>query len=217
MEKNSDKIFVGIQTRLNSTRFPRKAFAKILGVPLIVRVVQRIQLLPYDVAVLCPIDEVKAFQDILSEYSINIPIFGGDENDVLARYYLATKHFGEYDFVVRVTGDNPLISVPLAQMLIDGYQYADLSHYLQNPLGTGVEMIKSSALEKSYLEATTSFQKEHVTQYIYQNPELFTIAEPVSPFILSEYSHLSVDNIEDMALIIRLLEEDPEWDISRFF
>ncbi len=215
MEKKSDKIFIGIQTRLQSARFPQKALAKILDVPLIVRVVQRIQQLPYDMAVLCPIDEVKIFRDLLDEYQIDIPVYGGDEYNVLARYYLATKHFGDYDFVVRVTGDNPLISVPLAQMLIDGYQYADLSHYLQNPLGTGVEMIKFSALEKSYLEASTDFQKEHVTQYIYQHTELFTIAEPISPFILSEYSHLSVDKIEDMALIIRLLEEDPEWDISK--
>ncbi|MGL4676880.1 MAG: cytidylyltransferase domain-containing protein [Brevinema sp.] len=213
-----EKIFIGIQSRINSQRFPQKALVPILGIPLIIRVVQRLEQIssPHQIVLLCPQEEVQIFHHILTQYYCTIPIFGGSEHNVLSRYYHATLAYKKPPLIMRVTGDNPLVSPTLADLLINYHlnNSPDLSHYLNNPLGTGVEIFTFSALERCFLQADTPFQQEHVTQYIYQNPHLFSIAEPLSPFIAPEYPQLSIDYPEDLALITRLLTQDPLWDIS---
>ncbi|MGL5956289.1 MAG: cytidylyltransferase domain-containing protein [Brevinema sp.] len=213
------KIFIGIQSRLNSQRFPQKALVPIMGTPLIIRVIQRLERIqyPHQIVLLCPEQEQEIFQNLLLEYHCPVPIFGGSEYNVLSRYYHAALNYGKPQLIMRATGDNPLISASLADLLIKYHlkNKPDLSHYLHNPLGTGVELFTFSALEQSFFQASLPSHQEHVTQYIYQHPHLFSIAEPTSPFIVSEYPHLSVDRPEDLNLIKELLTQDPLWDISQ--
>ncbi|MGL4388973.1 MAG: cytidylyltransferase domain-containing protein [Brevinema sp.] len=213
-----EKIFVGIQSRCDSSRFPEKAFAPILGVPLIIRVIQRIQKIniPLQIALLTPKKDSKTFKAFLKDHHCSIPVFGGSENHVLERYYLAGKEFGlkTNDLIIRVTGDNPLISIILCEKLIELHDQYDLSHFLGNPLGTGIEIIKFEALEKSYIKSKNPFEWEHVTQYIYKNREQFSVFEPESPYLTKTFKHLSIDHPEDIALIESLLTINPDWDLS---
>ena len=64
---------------------------------------------------------------------------------------------------------------------------------------TALEKIQSLTKEKTYLE--------HVTNYIYQNPELFTISK-MNPPILCQANdiRLTVDNADDFKLIQELYE-----------
>lgn len=190
-----------------------------MGIPLIIRVIRRLQTfsLPNDLVLLCPQNELALYQDFLKQYECSIPIIGGDKDNVLSRYYHGVKEYGN-SLIMRVTGDNPLISIPLAESLVKFHKKyePDLSHYLKNPLGTGVELINFAALEQSYYEANTDFQKEHVTQYIYQNPQLFHIEEPLSPIITENITSLSVDYKEDISIIENLLKTDPNWELSNF-
>ncbi len=211
------RVLIAVQSRLCSKRFPKKAFADIAGVPLIIRVAERIRKVkhPHRAVIVCPKDETKEYQDFLSKHGIDIDVFGGSENNVLERYYEAALFYGKPGIVIRVTGDNPLISVKLIDDLIDLYKGEDLSHYVGNTLGTGVEIIKFSALERSFLNACTDYQKEHVTQYIYQNPQLFDISDIKSPYEFDEFAHLSIDELSDIKNIETLLSRDSDWDISK--
>ncbi|MGL4561626.1 MAG: cytidylyltransferase domain-containing protein [Brevinema sp.] len=212
------KIFVGIQSRLNSTRFPRKAFVDILGIPLIIRVIQRIQKVhaPLEIVILTPKNEEEEFIDFLDAHHCNVPVFGGSEIHVLERYYQAATsfHLSGADIIMRVTGDNPLISIILCERLIAMHQDYDLSHFLGNPSGTGVELIKFEALEKSYMESTDPFEHEHVTQYIYKNRKTFHIFEPQSPYTSSDINCVSVDYPEDILTIKEILNKNPLWDLD---
>lgn len=212
------KIFIGIQSRLNSTRFPKKAFVLIAGVPLIIRVIKRISQIthPHTIALLTPNKEVSEFTQFLLKYKITIPVFGGSEDNVLKRYYDAALHFKAQDLIMRVTGDNPLISIPLANDLLKYHQDhpCDLSHYIGNSLGTGVEIITFRALEYSFHHSQDLFEKEHVTQYIYRNPHLFHIEEPICPY-KNDLTHLSIDSPKDRIFIEKLLNSNPNWDISQ--
>ncbi|MDD1693530.1 MAG: hypothetical protein LUQ71_02280, partial [Methanoregula sp.] len=71
------------------------------------------------------------------------------------------------------------------------------------PRGLDTEVILFSALEKSWREDTDLALREHVTQYIVQNPELFTIAG-----FMHEQDNSSlrwtVDMQEDLDLITRI-------------
>ena len=213
----SKKIFIGIQSRLFSSRFPNKSFVHILGIPLIVRVIQRMQQIkhPHTLVLLVPKNEVSQYTQFLIQHHIDIPIFGGHPTNVLHRYYHAAKQFDSPDLIMRVTGDNPLLSPHLADLLIDYHleNPCDLSHFVKNTVGTGVEIFNFNALEKSYKEATAPDELEHVTQYIYKNRDLFHVEEPISPYISETCCKLSLDYIEDIPTIETVLTKYPDWDI----
>lgn len=213
------KIFVGIQSRLNSSRFPRKAFTNILGKPLLQHVINRIEQIkfPLEIAVLTPKNEKEEFEQFLSRSNCHIPVFGGSENNVLERFYYAAKEFNANNIIMRVTGDNPLISIVLAEELIELHNNnIDLSHFIGNPLGTGIELISFNALEKSFQESTDPFEQEHVTPYIYRNPEKFNILEPINLYH-SKYKDqsLSIDYPEDIEKIETILLLNHCWDINK--
>ena len=66
---------------------------------------------------------------------------------MLRRFADARRAFG-VGTVVRATGDNPLVSAPLAERILalHAQRGADLSHFLGIPLGTGVEVVEAAAL-----------------------------------------------------------------------
>ncbi len=208
------RVLAAIQSRLGSSRFPKKAFAEIHGAPLIKRVADRTDKIkfPHQTVILCPKDEADLYKQLLGDAEI----FGGSEGNVLERYYKAALHYGSPDVVMRITGDNPLLSHVLADELLNAYDGEDLSHHIGNTPGTGVELIKFSALEYSYRHADADYQKEHVTQYIYQNPQLFDIKEIESPYIFDYEGNLSVDLESDIKKIEGFLSDNPEWDISLY-
>ncbi len=210
------RVLFAIQSRLGSKRFPRKSFADICGKPLICRTAERIQKIKHPSVIICPQNETAEYKSFLQKHNTDIEVFGGSEDNVLERFYKAALHYGSPDIIVRVTGDNPLISPVLAEELLEAYEGGDLSHHIGNTLGTGVELIKFSALEYSYRYADADYQKEHVTQYIYQNPDLFDIREIESPYIFDYEGNLSVDLESDIKKIENLLKDNPDWDISLY-
>ena len=110
--------------------------------------------------------------------------FRGSEEDVLERYYLAAKEY-KADVVVRVTSDCPLFDREvLTQMLnyfntqrIEGQHIDYLSNALNcrsYPRGLDAEIFTFNALENTFLKANELYEREHVTPYIYEHPEIFT-------------------------------------------
>ena len=101
----------------------------------------------------------------------NIAIFRGSENDVLDRFYQASKVYS-CDYVLRLTSDCPLIDPKLIDKIVLFSQSKNLD-YCSNTLkptypdGQDIEMIKVSALKKAWQFAKKSSDREHVTPYIY--------------------------------------------------
>ncbi len=104
---------------------------------------------------------------------LGLESFQGSVNDVLDRFYQAVKHFAP-QYVVRVTSDCPLIDPDLIDSIVDhaikhGTDYC--SNILKEtfPDGQDIEVMKFSALEKAWNEATLSSDREHVTPFIRKN------------------------------------------------
>jgi len=166
------------------------------------------------------------------------PYYRGSELDVLDRYYQAALTF-KADIVVRITADCPLIEPEIIDRVVNEflsvYRAAD---YVSNtlirtfPLGLDVEVISFTALSRAWREDTNHAWREHVTPYIWRQPDKFKIHNVTTD---KDYSYMrwTVDTTEDLAFVrkiydhfkddtfnwrevLDLLKKHPEWlEINR--
>jgi spore coat polysaccharide biosynthesis protein SpsF len=150
----------------------------------------------------------KQQDDIIEKIAIEdgCPIFRGSDEDVLDRYYNAAKKFGGKT-IVRITADNPLTDVDLADSQVR-YLLENECDYVTAPdalLGVGSEVISLRALEDAWMNAVERYQREHVTPYIYENPEKFRVKYVDAPDFLTQSGiRLTIDHREDFELYVAL-------------
>lgn len=168
MKKNN--IICIIQARMSSSRLPGKSLLKINGEPCIEKVINRVKKSKYinKLWVAC---SKHLSDDVLSNYLklLNVNIFRGSLNNVLSRY-ISIARMENADYVVRITGDCPLIDHLVIDELIKKITEENLD-YVSNtiirtfPDGLDVEVFKASAMYEGE-EFANDFMKEHVTPYI---------------------------------------------------
>lgn len=135
---------------------------------------------------------------------INLDCFRGSEEDVLDRYYQCFLKYPEYENIIRVTGDCPLIDPQVIDEVIEffikgNYDYASNVDIETFPDGMDVEIFTKDALIESAKNAKLASEREHVTQYI-RNNEKFKKGNLSAPADYSKY-RLTVDNQEDFEVI----------------
>ncbi len=208
MYKKSSTMVI-LASRHNSSRLPQKALKNILGMPLLEVAIKRLQRSVCSENVIVATTEASFpyFENIIK--NTNTLYYIGDEDDVLGRYVEAAEKF-DVDTIVRATGDNPFVAIEALDCIIEHHKQtgADLSHYENLPYGSGVEVIKYTALKKSALETTEPFCREHITQYIYKNSSLFKIENPTAPDKWNMLDlRLTVDTIEDYQNVLQMFEK----------
>ncbi len=197
-----------IQVRLGSTRLPGKALLPLTGGTIIQHVMRSMARVPADVRAL--VTETRSAQSLAPfAQEEGFLVFVGPEDDVLARYCLASREYG-VDQIIRATGDNPLTSADLARSILDIHvnSGADLSHYLGIPWGSGIEVIRSDSLFIAEEEAVDSSEREHVTMFLYRHSDRFRVLEPDAPpgFKFPD-ARVTVDTKEDYELVQRIFED----------
>ena len=78
------------------------------------------------------------------------------------------------------------------------------------PDGMDVEVMSLDALKKTWKEATSFYDREHVTSYIRNHPELFAIGEMAYDVDLSHIK-VSVDTREDLEIVRRIYRDLGEY------
>ena len=124
-----------------------------------------------------------AGDDVLKKFceQKNIAYYRGDEQDVLDRYYQTAKHFGATT-IVRITSDCPLIDPKIVDQTIEAYRKHNCDYLSTGrlvttfPDGLDTEVVSFSVLERAWKEAKLPSEREHVTPYIWNHPELFSVA-----------------------------------------
>lgn len=193
-----------IQARISSTRLPSKAMLDLGGIPMTCHVIDHAKSIQGVETVILATGSGKENLPLIKLASdCGIESYSGSEDDVLARYYLASEEL-DCDYIIRITGDNPLTDHKSASLtLIHAYENnADHCTTAGIPIGTGVEIIKKSALSKAYNEGKDPYQREHVTPYIKEHPEIFNIIKFQSTLI-NPYPdlRLTIDTAEDFELM----------------
>jgi spore coat polysaccharide biosynthesis protein SpsF len=167
-----------IQARTSSTRFPNKVFANLSERPLIWHVVNRLKFSKKITEIVLATTN-NPNDDALQEWAIkeNVSYFRGSEENVLNRFYNAAKIFNA-DVVVRITSDDPFKDVQVVDDVIEmllnnNLDFAYNNHPTSFPEGLDTEVFTFKSLEQADKNASTDFEKEHVTQYFYKNLSLF--------------------------------------------
>lgn len=201
---------VVLQARLGSTRLPGKALLPLAGSPMLCHAMRALRLVRADEYVLAT--EEGSAPGLEGPAALcGFRIILGPEDDVLRRYCLAARATGA-DRIIRATGDNPLVSHELANLLLDRRDLhpADYSGFLGMPKGMGVELIEAEALFEAERLAVDPYEREHVCPYLYRRPERFRIDRVDAPaeYLLPK-ANLSVDTREDFLAVERVFASLP--------
>ena len=168
------KVVAIVQARVGSSRLPKKVMKIIVGKTVIQLLLERLSLAKrLDEIVVATSTE--SSDDILVEHlnQLGFKYFRGSETDVLSRYMGAASAHNA-DVVVRITGDCPLVDPILVDECIDKFCKSGCD-YLSNieppsfPDGLDIEVVSISALLTAGVQATTIFDREHVTPYLRNN------------------------------------------------
>lgn len=207
------RIGAVIQARMGSSRLPGKVLMPIGNATMLQRVIERVaqvsQIARYTVAT-----SRQSNDDILAVRCAiwRVQCYRGSHLDVLDRYYRAAALMG-LSAVVRITADCPLldpavVSEVIRTFIVTGADYASNVHPASFPDGLDCEVIRMTALEQAWDEAREQFDREHVTPYIWRQPERFRI---VNVSREPNLSHLrwTVDTNEDLMRVRELYSRYP--------
>lgn len=169
------KVVAIVQARMGSSRLPNKVIKPINGKPLIELLLERLsraQELDQIIVATSKNEENTPLTNLIE--NLGYQCFRGNEDNVLDRYYRAAMET-KADTILRVTGDCPLVDPKLVDQLLQRFKTLN-ADYLSNispatyPDGLDLEAFTFEALKNAALNATTAFDKEHVTPYLRKNP-----------------------------------------------
>ncbi len=201
-------ILAIIQARMSSTRLPGKVMKEIAGKPMIGHLLERLSWIKsIDKMVLAT--SVLPENDPMAQYArdIGLAVYRGSEEDVLDRFYQVAKQ-DHPKIIVRLTGDCPLIDPQVCEELITTFQKGRFDYGKTGPTfaeGLDCEVCTFQALAKAWNEASLQSEREHVTLYFYNHPELFKTLILDNKTDDSRY-RLSVDEERDFLVATAIFE-----------
>ena len=205
------RIVAVVPCRMKSTRLQSKAILPICGVSSIQRCLINVMAADHiDHVVLATSthpDDV-----VLEEHALKVGagFLRGSEEDVIERFLSVASQY-DADILLRITGDCPVISYEIADLLIESHLEAEADvTYCDTPfpVGTNSEVYNLSSLQRlRSLVPNTNFS-EYMLAYFTNNPEYFKL----NPVILPElYRHpewrLTLDEQADLDMFNLMFSE----------
>ena len=225
------RIVAIIQARMGSTRLPGKVLKDLGGETVLARVIARVRRASEIEEVVIATTRQPDDDRIVDECRrLAVRVYRGETSDVLDRYYHAAEEV-RAEAIVRITSDCPLIEPEITDATVRAFlerrpDYA--SNVLQRtyPRGLDTEIMTRDALVRSWRQAKEAYQREHVTPYIYENADQFTLhsvqgetdysghrwtldeAEDMT-FLRAVYERLEGDRCFSWREVLALLEREP--------
>ncbi|TXD36698.1 spore coat protein [Lujinxingia vulgaris] len=204
------KVVAVVQARMSSERLPGKVLMPLAGRPALWHIIERLKRVSQiDEIIIATSDRtdddpIEALVSWLNTPGVRL--FRGSRDDVLSRFYLALAQT-EAEVVVRITGDTPLICVEHLERMLTHLLQSDAigvdGHFARTglTLGFGSEAYRVSALVDAHLLAMRPEEREHVTLFIKERPQVYPVdyLKP-DPALCSDF-RLTMDYPEDYALL----------------
>jgi spore coat polysaccharide biosynthesis protein SpsF len=206
-----------IQARTESTRYPNKIvlpfFEEESIITLLIEKLKTNFNLPIILAT-----STKPSNDVLENIALknNIKCFRGSEDNVLQRFIDAAE-LNNITHIIRVCSDNPFIDVERINRLIHFFkekkkiEYASYqvnnSPSIKTHFGFWVEIVTIGALKRVDKYTNDILYHEHVTNFIYSNPEKFKIDWLNEELELNPSIRMTIDTKEDFQTCKKIYEE----------
>ena len=153
-----------LQARADSQRFPDKVLRTLQDIPMLSHCIRRLKNI-HPLAKLIVATSVLPANDRIEQLAKEegVPCFRGSEDDVLDRFYQTAVKF-KANFIVRATGDNPLVDPEEAKRVIREVLTGQWDYVcgfeevegLVLPKGVGVEIFSFNTLQTIWQHAKLS-------------------------------------------------------------
>ncbi len=209
---NRKVVFI-IQARMKSTRLPGKIVMPLplgSGKPLLSWIIDELKKSNYFNKIVLA-TSVNPENDLLIPFCENhdISCFRGDENNVLSRFTSIVRLNQDYECVVRLTADNPIIDVSVLDKTIESHFMNDNDYTRTDdlPVGMNFEIISTKALLETEENVLTEADKEHVTLYVRNNDRFKKSVFETNCNPKFKELRLTVDYASDYALVSTILSQ----------
>ena len=106
----------------------------------------------------------------------NISCYRGSKLDVAKRFLNCAKQF-DLHYAFRINGDNLFVDSTLLSQMVEfvrkqSFDFVSNVEGRSFPYGMSIELLNINFFEKIYKEFNNKRHYEHVTIYLYENPEL---------------------------------------------
>ena len=204
-----------IQARTGSSRLPGKIMMEIEGKTILEHMIERVsKSKKLDKIVIATTTKEDDDVIVVLAKKLNIDYFRGSEDDVLDRYYNASRKFNA-DVIVRLCSDSPILDGNIVDDVIEKYlsgnydfvgnlapEYFSPRTY---PDGLGVEVFSSELLADAQLNAKKPSEREHVTFYMWMQPEKYNLHRLDYKNDSSKY-RFNLDYAEDYKFLKKIFE-----------
>lgn len=202
------RIGVVVACRMKSSRLRDKALLPLAGKAMIDRCIENCQRMRYSDTVVLATSTVE--QDAVLEAAATrtgCGFYRGDPDDVMSRYLGVADMYG-LDVIVRVTGDNPVISPEIADYLLEEHfrAGADFTRAENDAIGTGAHIINVDAMRRVIDGMGSAPMSEYMNWYFENNSEAFNVQILSLPDDLSRSYRLTMDYDEDYKLMSGLFD-----------
>jgi spore coat polysaccharide biosynthesis protein SpsF (cytidylyltransferase family) len=142
-----------------------------------------------------------------------VPFHRGSETDVVGRYAEAARRCGA-GIVVRITADCPFLDpTVVAQTVrlrsVTGADYCSNVNPPTWPDGLDCEVMTAAALNFAAAEASSPYEREHVTPFVRSNPQRFPACNLVAPLPGLAEERWTLDTPEDYAFLSAVAKQLP--------
>lgn len=214
------KVIACSQARYDSTRLPGKVLKTVNGQSLLQYHITRLKSAKNITEHVIATSDHSNDDDVAAHcMQQGIRVLRGSKLNVLQRFADVVQMLAldDGDLIVRLTADCPLVDSQLIDQLIAyhlerGDEYSSL-YIGEHIRGFDAEIMSVKALKMAAKNGTEDYQKEHVTPYLYQHPELFKISQYKVPCDYQGYARLCIDEPRDLQMFTQLVAAYPS-DIS---
>jgi spore coat polysaccharide biosynthesis protein SpsF len=214
---NKLNICIVIQARTGSKRLPNKVLKKFYGNKSILDLIVDELIVKFSNYPIILATSDSKNDSILVDFAKEKKIlyFQGDESNVLLRFIDAIKKYS-FTHIVRICSDNPFLNMESIQNLINSLDNIDLDYIsfvnsknipvIKTHIGLFAEIVSVKSLKIANEQQNTNIYQEHVTNYIYGNPDIFKLKFLVSPDVVYNRDdiRLTLDDSTDFDNLVDL-------------
>ena len=205
------KVLAILQARMTSSRLPGKVMLGINGYPMIYWQILRI-LKCSEIDKLVVATSIDSSDDVLVDFlnKKNIPVHRGSLTDVHSRFLEVVQNHEDYETVVRLTADCPLVMPRLLTEMIHEFSLGQFDYYTNcitptYPDGLDIEIFSREMFLRMSHAELSEFEREHVTFKFRSPTDEIRIGHKIQFQDLSAL-RWTVDYAEDFDFVKRIFE-----------